>query len=110
MSGEYYERQSVRATERLAFLDYIEADLTTAKSSRSIEVGSRPVAAGKSWKLIRKIGMVGAALATVTSFLTLPAAMDASAATSVSLADPLLRSPHSRAAQGKLQGAAKPLT
>ncbi|MFI6294909.1 hypothetical protein ACIBEJ_25190 [Nonomuraea sp. NPDC050790] len=55
-------------TERLAFLENIEADLTARKPS---EPSSRPTPAGKSRKLLRKLGMFGFMLAAAASFSVL---------------------------------------
>jgi hypothetical protein len=57
--------------ERLAFLDDLEADLTTTKSSRAVEVGSRPETTRYSKSLSRRIGILGATLAAGVSLFTL---------------------------------------
>jgi hypothetical protein len=57
--------------DRQAFLDDIEADLTTTRSSRPVEVSSRRATAGNSSRLIRRIGIAGAVLAASASFSTL---------------------------------------
>src|SRR5689334_1746577 len=75
MSGEYSsiaEAISMDA-ERLAFLDDIESDLTTMKSSHPVEVGRRSATPGRSRGLIRRIGIVAAILAAGASFCALSA-------------------------------------
>jgi hypothetical protein len=69
--------------EHLAFLDSIEADLTTRKPSQPTEAGPRSMAAGKPRKLFRKIGMLGVTLAAAASF----SALHATAASAVILCE-----------------------
>ena len=59
--------------ERLAFLDDLEADLTTTEPSRAVEVGSRRKTTRSSTSLSRRIGVLGATLAVGVSLLTLSA-------------------------------------
>jgi hypothetical protein len=59
-------------TERLAFLDDVEFDLTTTMSSTSVDVGS-PATAGHAKRLMRRISMAGAVLLAAVSYATLPA-------------------------------------
>ncbi|MGF7239446.1 MAG: hypothetical protein ACQSGP_31490 [Frankia sp.] len=58
-------------TRKRTFLDDIESDLTSAKPSQSVEVGSRSATAGYGRRLVRRMGVVGAALAAGTSFFAL---------------------------------------
>jgi hypothetical protein len=59
--------------ERLAFLDRIEADMTTRKPSRPVEATARPVEPAGPSRLFRRIGMFGVTLAAAVSFSALHA-------------------------------------
>jgi hypothetical protein len=59
--------------ERLAFLDDVEDDLISMKSSRPVDIDARPEAPSKSTSLLRKIGLASAALAAGTSFVAFSA-------------------------------------
>ncbi|MDT4986650.1 MAG: hypothetical protein QOI74_744 [Micromonosporaceae bacterium] len=57
--------------QRQAFLDDIEADLTTTTSNHLAGAGPRPVTAGHSSRFIRRVAAVGVALAAGVPFAML---------------------------------------
>lgn len=70
MSDENAEAISMNS-ERLAFLDDLEADLTADRATRPVEVGSGPATAGVVRKVVRRLGVAGALLAASASLSAL---------------------------------------